>query len=311
MIKLKIGSRKSDLATWQATTVKEALQKENPDHNFEMVYMSTTGDRVLDQPLYNLGGKGLFVKELEKALLDGRIDMAVHSLKDVPSQVAKDFLIMPVLKRANPSDSLINLANLSIDKLPDQAVIGTSSLRRELQLKRINPSFEVLPLRGNIQTRIAKLKDKSFMAIVLAEAGLARLEAKIDHQILSPSVMLPASGQGILAIEVLASRTDLIEDIKKIQDKATLACAICERAFLDGLGGDCWTPIASLSQLENNNNTINIKGAVFSPVGKKHLSLSEVGDINKAEEVGKNLAQKILAKGGGELLKDSINYYRQ
>lgn len=292
---LVIGSRGSQLALWQANYIKERLEARGAECRIEII--KTTGDMVLDQPLHLIPGKGLFTKEIEEALLDRRIDMAVHSLKDLPTELPKGLTLAALPQRTDPRDAIIG------GKLRDLkfgARVGTSSLRRIAQLKRIRPDLEILPIRGNIDTRISKIERGEYEAIVLAAAGLQRLGwGEIISEIFRPDIICPAVGQGALAIETLTTGKGF-DAAAPLDDPWTNMPVTAERAMLAELGGGCQVPIGAYGTLENTE--LFLTGAVFSPDGGEMIRYTATGDFSKPAELGRNVAQVLLSRGARALL---------
>ena len=292
---LVIGSRGSQLALWQANYIKERLEARGAECRIEII--KTTGDMIVDQPLHLIPGKGLFTKEIEEALLDRRIDMAVHSLKDLPTELPKGLTIAALPQRTDPRDAIIG------GKLRDLkfgARVGTSSLRRIAQLKRIRPDLEILPIRGNIDTRISKIERGEYEAIVLAAAGLQRLGwGEIISEIFRPDIICPAVGQGALAIETLTTGAGF-DAAAPLDDPWTNMPVTAERAMLAELGGGCQVPIGAYGTLENTE--LFLTGAVFSPDGGEMIRYTATGDFSKPAELGRNVAQVLLSRGARALL---------
>jgi len=295
----RLGTRKSKLALWQANFVKEKL--ESLGCKVELVLITTTGDKILDSPLAKIGGKGLFVKEIEEALLKGEIDLAVHSLKDVPMVLPDGLTLCAITERENPYDVLISKEGKKLEELPPGAVVGTSSLRRQVQIKRKRKDLKVEVLRGNVDTRIRKLEEGLYSAIVLAYAGVKRmgLEAYIS-QVLED--FIPAVGQGSLAIETREDDPKVQKFVKALDHWESHLRAMCERAFLRELEGGCQVPIGAFSWIESDK--IYIKGFVSDLNGERFIEGVEEGKVEEYVEVGKRLAQKLLASGGREILKE-------
>ena len=295
----RLGTRKSKLALWQANFVKEKL--ESLGCKVELVLITTTGDKILDSPLAKIGGKGLFVKEIEEALLKGEIDLAVHSLKDVPMVLPDGLTLCAITERENPYDVLISKEGKRLEELPPGAVVGTSSLRRQVQIKRKRKDLKVEVLRGNVDTRIRKLEEGLYSAIVLAYAGVKRmgLEAYIS-QVLED--FIPAVGQGSLAIETREDDPKVQKYVKALDHWESHLRAMCERAFLRELEGGCQVPIGAFSWIESDK--IYIKGFVSDLNGERFIEGVEEGKVEEYVEVGKRLAQKLLASGGREILKE-------
>jgi hydroxymethylbilane synthase len=299
--RLIIASRRSRLAMWQAEHVRDRLREQYPQLRVEILGLTTRGDEVLDRSLAKIGGKGLFVKELEGALDEGRADIAVHSAKDVPMTLAPGFSLAAIMTREDPRDAFVSNRYAALDELPVGSNVGTSSLRREAQLRSRFPGLEVRPLRGNIETRLAKLDRGEHAAIVLAVAGLKRLglDARIRAAI-DPDVSLPAAGQGALAIECLASRADLVELLAPLDDTATAACVRAERAVSRALGGSCQVPLAAYGEI--SGGSLRLRGLVASPDGKRIVREEARGDPAAPERIGESLAQRLRAAGADAIL---------
>jgi hydroxymethylbilane synthase len=299
MTLLRLGTRKSKLALWQANFVKEKL--EALGCKVELVPITTTGDKILDAPLAKIGGKGLFVKEIENALLAGEIDLAVHSLKDVPITIPEGLTLSAITEREEPYDVLISGNGKKLEELPSGAVVGTSSLRRQVQIKRRRRDLRVEILRGNVDTRLRKLKEGLYDAIVLAYAGVKRMGLSGEiSQVLED--FIPAVGQGSLAIETRAEDERVINFVKVLNHQESWLRAVCERAFLRELQGGCQVPIGAYAWIEGDR--IKIKGFISDLEGERFLEGYEEGGLQEAEEVGKRLAQRLLREGGEEILKE-------
>lgn len=299
MTLLRLGTRKSKLALWQANFVKEKL--EALGCKVELVPITTTGDKILDAPLAKIGGKGLFVKEIENALLAGEIDLAVHSLKDVPITIPEGLTLSAITEREEPYDVLISGNGKKLEELPSGAVVGTSSLRRQVQIKRRRRDLRVEILRGNVDTRLRKLKEGLYDAIVLAYAGVKRMGFSGEiSQVLED--FIPAVGQGSLAIETRAEDERVINFVKVLNHQESWLRAVCERAFLRELQGGCQVPIGAYAWIEGDR--IKIKGFISDLEGERFLEGYEEGGLQEAEEVGKRLAQRLLREGGEEILKE-------
>jgi len=299
MTLLRLGTRKSKLALWQANFVKEKL--EALGCKVELVPITTTGDKILDAPLAKIGGKGLFVKEIENALLAGEIDLAVHSLKDVPMIIPEGLTLSAITEREEPYDVLISRNGKRLEELPFGAVVGTSSLRRQVQIKRRRRDLKVEILRGNVDTRLRKLKEGLYDAIVLAHAGVKRMGFSGEvSQVLKD--FIPAVGQGSLAIETRAEDERVINFVKVLNHEESWLSAVCERAFLRELQGGCQVPIGAYAWIEGDR--IKIKGFISDLEGERFLEGYEEGSLQEAEEVGKRLAQRLLREGGEEILKE-------
>ncbi|MBF7690008.1 hydroxymethylbilane synthase [Acinetobacter pollinis] len=300
---LRIATRQSPLALWQAEHIKARLEKLHTALKVELVTFVTQGDKILDTPLAKIGGKGLFVKELEQALFDGRADLAVHSIKDVPMQLP-DGLDLPVIcEREDPFDAFVSNHYESFDQLPQGAVVGTSSLRRKCQILNHRPDLVIKDLRGNVGTRLSKLDSGLYDGIILASAGLKRLELheRIRHG-LDPIVSLPAVGQGALGLECRANDQDVLALIEPLKHFETEVCVRAERAFNAYLEGGCQIPIAGYATLLNGQ--ISMEGRVGSVDGKTLLKAKIQGNPEHAIEIGQQLAKDLLALGAGPLLKD-------
>ncbi len=299
---LRIATRQSKLALWQAEHVKSRLQALHPDLEVELVGFTTRGDKILDTPLAKIGGKGLFVKELESALLDGRADLAVHSMKDVPMEFPEGLGLAVICEREDPTDALVCNRFGSLDELPAGSRIGTSSLRRQSQLRARRPDLEVHWLRGNVQTRLAKLDQGDFDAIVLATSGLIRLELqdRIAER-LAPEISLPAGGQGALGIETRNDDADTNALIQALHHGPSATCVRAERALNRRLEGGCQVPIACFAELEGDQ--LRLRGLVGDPDGSELFEVEGRGAANDPEALGIALAEELLAKGAGSVLE--------
>jgi len=305
---LIIATRASRLAVWQAEHVRSLLMAAVEGLEVELLRLSTRGDEILDRSLQKVGGKGLFIKELEMALADGRADLAVHSLKDVPVVMPEGFVLASILPRAEVRDAWVSNKYASLDELPHGAIVGTSSLRREAQLRRLRPDIVVKPLRGNLDTRLSKLDDGQFDAIVLAAAGLQRLglESRI-RKVLPVETILPAVGQGALGIEVCQHRTDVIELVKRLSCQKTTACAIAERAVSRRLGGSCSVPLAAHATIDPKDSTrLSLRALVATPDGRQMLQASATGTVEQADAMGQQVAEELLANGATPLLEQFL-----
>jgi hydroxymethylbilane synthase len=301
---IRIGTRGSALALAQAHEVRRRLMAAHglPETAFDIVIIKTTGDMILDRPLAEVGGKGLFTKEIEEALFDNSIDLAVHSMKDMQTALPPGLTIGATLPREDVRDAFISLKHKSFDKLPQGAVVGTSSLRRQAQIKRIRPDLQIVGFRGNVQTRLTKLRDEVAEATFLACAGLRRL-GLADH-ITAPvptERMLPAVAQGAIGIEIRVDDEDTAALIAPLDHQETSLCVTAERAFLGTLEGSCRTPIAGLARLEAG--TLTFKGETLSPDGRRHVVSSKTGPASSAAELGVTVADDILSRGGREVLQ--------
>lgn len=299
-----IASRESRLAMWQSEHVRDVLRQRYPGCEVQILGMSTQGDRILDVTLSKIGGKGLFVKELEAALADGRADIAVHSAKDVPMELPEGFVLAAIGSREDPRDALVSNDYASLAALPAGSVVGTSSLRREAQIRERYPHLAVAPLRGNVDTRLAKLDRGEYQAIVLAAAGLKRL--KLDQRIralLSLDDSLPAPGQGALAIECPAGRDDLVEWLAPLHDAATAACVRAERALSRALSGSCQLPLAAHAQCAGAQlSELYLRALVAQPDGRRVIRAADTGTRDAPEVLGMALAQALRQQGAGEII---------
>lgn len=301
MHNIRIATRKSPLALWQAEHVKQQLLSHFTGLTVELVPMSTQGDKILDVPLAKIGGKGLFVKELESGLQNGEADIAVHSMKDVPMDLPDGLILPVIMQREEPFDAFVSGRYASLAQLPQGAKLGTSSLRRQCQIKRIRPDLNIHPLRGNLGTRLQKLDEGGYDAIILAQAGLIRLNmAHRVTQVLHSDMILPAVGQGAIGIECRAGDTSTIAYIQKLNHQPTELRVLAERAFNRRLHGGCQVPIAGFAEL--SHGVIFIRGLVGTPDGAQVLQSSISGHPKDAEELGDVLAQDLLARGAGALL---------
>lgn len=300
---LRIATRRSPLALWQAEHVKARLEALHPGLEVSLVSMSTRGDRILDAPLAKVGGKGLFVKELEEALLDGRADIAVHSMKDVPMHFPQGLGLEAILERGAPTDAFVSNRFDSLDALPEGARVGTSSLRRQLQLLELRPDLVVSSLRGSVQTRLAKLDAGEFDAIVLATSGLQRLglDARIRQELV-PELMLPACGQGALGIECRRDDQRLLELIRPLIDRDTTARVLAERAMNTRLDGGCQVPIGGYAVLEQGGAGLWLRALVGSPDGARVLRFEARGSSSDPERLGIEVAEALIQQGAGEIL---------
>ena len=300
--KIVIGTRGSQLALWQANWVKSTLSKSHPRLAVELLIIKTKGDKILDVPLAKVGGKGLFVKEIEEALLDGRIDLAIHSMKDMPAEIPDGLRIGAIPEREEPRDVLITRSGLPLDKLPQGARIGTSSLRRSAQLLHARPDLDIVPLRGNLDTRLKKLETESLDAIVLAAAGVRRMGlAERITQVLDETLMLPAVGQGALCIETRQADPRIETIVAPLDDQATRQVVLGERAFLNRLEGGCQVPIAGHGH--RNGSEISLAGLVCDLDGSRIIKETRKGPAEQSEAIGLELAEALLSKGAGEILE--------
>ncbi len=300
---LRIATRKSALALWQAEHVAARLRALEPGRTVELVPMTTEGDRNLGISLASAGGKGLFIKELEVALAEGRAELAVHSMKDVPVEMPPEFIIAAVLEREDPRDAFLSVKHASFEALPQGARVGSSSLRRQAQLLHRRPDLKIEPLRGNVDTRLRKLQEGQYDAIVLAVAGLKRLGLG-GHitAVLDPSLALPAITQGIIGLECRADDAATRALLARLNHGPSWTQALAERALSRGLTGSCNLPLAGHAALEGG--MLSITGRVGSPDGKRLLEAAVKGPATEAESLGIKLAQALLAQGAGEVLRD-------
>lgn len=298
---IKVGSRGSQLALWQTEHIVERLQALHPGLQCEIVIIKTQGDKILDVPLARIGDRGLFVKEIEEALFSREIDLAVHSLKDLPTQQPEGLTIAAVTERADPRDCLVSLKYPSLAALPANAVVGTSSLRRKAQLKAVYPGWIFKDVRGNLQTRLAKLDRGDYDALILATAGLSRLglDARIV-EFLTPDTCLPAVGQGALAVETRADDAEVLALLAPLEDAATRACVMAERSLLRELEGGCQVPIGANAVL--TGDTLSLRGVVASLEGDRVLRVALEGPASEAEALGRRAAAELVAQGTDEIL---------
>ena len=300
---LRIATRKSALALWQANFVKAQLEKAHPGLVVELVPLVTTGDKILDVPLAKVGGKGLFTKEIEQALIDGRADLAVHSMKDVPTQRAPGLTLAGTGVREDVRDALVSPRVKSVEKLPRGARVGTSSLRRQAQLLNLRPDLRIVSIRGNVQTRMRKIEELNLEGVILAAAGLRRLGfADRITQYIPPSLSLPAIAQGSLALEIRADDERTRELVAIFHHEPTEIAVTAERAFLARLEGGCQVPIAGLAQVDGG--LVAMEGLVGSIDGKTLIRDRGEGPVAEAERVGRELAEKILDRGGRAILAE-------
>lgn len=299
--RLVIASRESALAMWQAEHIRDRLRALYPQTEVSILGMTTQGDQILDVTLSKIGGKGLFVKELETALEDGRADLAVHSLKDVPMNMPEGFVLATIGEREDPHDAFVSNTYANLGELPPGSVVGTSSLRRESQLRARFPHLVIEPLRGNVQTRLRKLDEGKYAAIILAAAGLKRLGlgARIRN-ILSSEDSLPAVGQGALGIECRADRADVIAALQPLHHPATAACVLAERAMSRRLAGSCQVPLGGYAEVRDGR--LHLRGFVATPDGRRMLRAEATGDLAAPEALGDLIADDLLAQGAGEIL---------
>jgi hydroxymethylbilane synthase len=302
---IKIGTRGSKLALWQAEWVRSTLIDKYPSLSIDLVVIKTKGDKILDVPLAKIGGKGLFIKEIEEAILDGRIDLAVHSMKDMPAAVPPGLTMGAIPKREIPDDVLISRHGQRFSELNHGARIGTSSLRRAAQIRHARSDITILPLRGNLDTRLKKLDsdNEKLDAIVVAAAGIKRLN--LENRIaeyLDETIMLPAVGQGALCIECRENDPKMVSILAKLDDPETRTVVMAERAFLNRLGGSCQVPIAGFGKIEKD--TFSLNGLVADLDGKTLCRDSHSGPVNLSENIGVELAERLMAMGADKILEE-------
>jgi hydroxymethylbilane synthase len=298
---IKIGTRGSKLALAQANAVLESLQKAAPEITAEICVIKTKGDILQDVSLLQIGGQGVFVKEIEEELLSGSIDLAVHSMKDVPGETPEGLMFAAILPREDVRDILVSRGNVKLEFMPKGAKIGTGSLRRGAQIKAILPDVEIVPLRGNIDTRIKKIETENLTGVILAAAGMKRLGyAQTISQFLPTELMLPAVGQGALGLQVRATDTELAGLCARLNHATSAAEVAAERSYLRALGGGCRLPIAAFGLLEGPR--LSLEGLVAAPNGTEVVRDKVWGAIDEAEDMGKRLAAMIMEKGGKKLL---------
>jgi len=299
MAHLRIGSRGSQLALWQTNHISALLRERG--HQVEIEIIKTTGDKITDVALAKVGTKGMFTKEIEEALAAGRVDLAVHSLKDLPTEIPPDFEIAAITQRENPRDVLVSKKHASIKELPQRARVGTSSLRRQAQLKALRPDLEIYPLRGNVDTRLRKLEAGDYEAIILAAAGVNRLGlTALVKQIIPAEIMCPAAGQGALGIEIRKGDEAIRQHLSFLDDSAARQTTTAERALLNKLGGGCQVPIGAFAELRAKE--IHLEGVVAHPDGS--LVLRESRDGNDPELLGNEVGESLLSRGGDAILQE-------
>lgn len=299
MRKIKIGTRASRLAMWQAQFVAAQLKKFFPALEVELVKVHTTGDKILDAPLAKIGGKGLFTKELELQMAAGAIDLAVHSLKDVPTELPEGFQIAAITRRAQPFDALVSNKFPTFSSLPAGSLVGTSSLRRAAQILALRPDLRIKNLRGNVETRLRKLDAGEFDAIILAAAGLERLgHASRIVQLLTE--IIPAAGQGALAIETRAGDEKISRLVQVLNDEETAAAVRVEREFLTEVGGSCQVPVGVFATIDGGQ--VNVRALIAAPDGKNFVKASELVPLEKIHGLGKKIAAQLLDGGGKNIL---------
>jgi hydroxymethylbilane synthase len=299
---ITIATRKSPLAMWQAEHVKARLEQAHPGINVTLLGMSTQGDKILDTPLAKIGGKGLFVKELEQGMLDGKADIAVHSMKDVPVAFPEGLHLPVIMQREDPRDAFVSNKFERIDDLPEGAVVGTSSLRRQCQLSHHRPDLKIMPLRGNVNTRLAKLDNGDYDAVILASAGLIRLgfESRIRN-LIPVEFSLPAIGQGAIGIECRSSDEQVNQLLKPLHHDVTATCVLAERAMNNRLEGGCQVPIGGHAVLDGD--ALYLRGLVGSVDGKDIIRAELTGAIKDSEAIGTQVAETLLENGADKILK--------
>jgi hydroxymethylbilane synthase len=299
---IRIATRKSALALWQANHVADRLSLFPEVESVELVPMSTRGDEILDRSLQKIGGKGLFIKELEVAMQRGEADIAVHSMKDVPAEMPEGFCLAAILERANDADALVSPDGRQFEDLPEGALIGSSSLRRQAQLRMMRPDLRIEPLRGNVNTRLAKLEAGEFDAIILAAAGLERLglEQHISQQF-TPEQMLPAAAQGVLGLECLSSNHELRTLLGRMNHAETVKTTLAERVVARDLGASCQSPVAAHAVMAGD--TLKVTALVAMPDGSAFIRETVTGNPNDPEAVGSELAQKLVERGAHAMLE--------
>lgn len=301
--KIIIGTRSSKLALWQAEYIADCIRQRYPEKTVELLHVTTKGDKVLDVPLAKIGGKGLFTKEIETAMLENKIDIAVHSLKDMPTQLPDGLSLAVVTKRADPYDAFVSIKYDSFAALPQGAKVGTSSLRRKAQLLHARPDLQIQNLRGNVNTRLEKLEQGQFDAIILAAAGLKRLGfgARI-REILPKSLCLPAVGQGILAIEARTDDKEMFSLLQFLHDEGAWQAALAERAFLSRVEGGCQVPVGV--HAVTDKDILTVEAVIASLDGTQLLYDKETGPVSSATELGRKAAEKLLDEGGLAIMQE-------
>ena len=302
---IRIGTRSSALALWQANYVADTLRKHYPQCKVELVHHSTKGDRILEKPLAEIGGKGLFTEELEASMRDGSIDLAVHSLKDMPTELPEDLVLGAITERETPCDALVSPKYKTLDQLPQGAKVGTSSLRRQAQLLNQRPDLQISVLRGNVQTRLNKLETENFDAIVLAEAGLKRLGLEsVVTQTFTSDEMIPAVGQGALGIECRKDDTEILDMLSVLHDENTMWATRGERSFLRQLEGGCQVPMGVHGTIYKGQLTLKAISASLD--GKNCFEGELSGPKEKADMLGRNLAKALYEEGGKAIIDDLV-----
>jgi hydroxymethylbilane synthase len=301
---LRVGTRGSTLAMWQAKYVASLIETKHSDIQIELVKIKTTGDKILDAPLARIGGKGLFTKEIEEALLDGRVDLAVHSMKDLPTELPEGLKLGAIMEREDPRDAFISRDGRLLDQLEKGEKIGTSSLRRQAFLLNIYPDIDIVSIRGNVDTRLRKVESEDLAGIMLASAGVRRMgfEDRITTY-MQPEIMIPAIGQGALGIEIRADDSRVEPIVSELNHETTATCILVERAFLQRMGGGCQVPLAAHAQIENDSMTV--RTAVVHPNGSPMMREQYSGPMQKAS-LGSQLADTLLSQGADKIMK-SVN----
>lgn len=299
---IRIGTRGSPLALWQARHVADLLRAAEPGLRIDLVEIETVGDQVRDVPLVQLGGDGAFTKAIQQALLDNRVDLAVHSLKDLPTFAVHGLVLAAVPKRGPAGDALVSLKHKSFADLPTGATVATSSLRRKAQILHRRPDLNLIDVRGNVETRLKKLAEQNLDAIILAQAGLVRLGlAERITEILDSAWMLPAVGQGALGLECRVDDSATRAMVERLNDPPTRWSVLAERAMLRGLGGGCQVPIGARSEIAGT--AFSLCGVVLDPAGKQRIAADIVGPLEQAEALGAALAKELRARGAEEVLR--------
>lgn len=306
MILLRIATRKSALALWQANWVADQLRRAHPNLQIELVEMTTEGDRKLEVTLSKIGGKGLFLKELEEALLRGEADIAVHSLKDVPAQDTPGLRLSAFLHRATPYDAFVSSTYPSLASLPEGATVGTASLRRQSQILHLRPDLQISPLRGNVDTRLRRQQTGDFDAIILAACGLERLNLS-SHiaQTLLPDVCLPAVGQGIVAVQTRSDDERSQAFVKALHSPASYTQALAERSMNALLGGSCQVPVGGHATLKDGE--LRLQGLVGTPDGKILLKAHDAGDPSEAQQIGVRVAEQLMEQGAQKIIEAALS----
>ena len=304
--KIRIISRESPLAMWQARHGSDSLRQIQPDIETEILGIKTEADQFLDKSLSSMGGKGAFIKELEQALLSNKADLAVHSMKDVTIDLPEQLVLPVIMQREDPRDAFVSNSYQSLQDLPANARVGTSSLRRRCQLKTLRPDMEIIDIRGNVGTRLAKLDNGDFDALILATAGLKRLQLeKRITSILDINELLPAVGQGALGIEIRANDSEILKIVSLLNDTATHACVLAERGMSKRLNGGCFAPIAGYATLDEKQ--LSLSGMVGRLDGSELIKASITGPMDQAASLGETLGQELLDKGADDILREVMN----